>query len=206
MLPTALVVAIALGALAAIGRGRWLLWDEPISRVAVELRRPGVNRVALSISRLGSTPVVLIGGLIGVLLAARRCRSLAVVMLVTVADRPPFEWFVKEATGRQRPPSVDRLVRGTGFAYPSGHVLAAAATWGFVPVIAGLYLKRRWVWWVLTTLALAVIGLVAWSRVWLGVHRTSDVVGALAIAFVALSVAKVAFSRFHERHEPNALA
>ena len=73
-------------------------------------------------------------------------------------------------------------------------------------MIAGLYLKRRWVWWVLTTLALAVIGLVAWSRVWLGVHRTSDVVGALAIAFVALSVAKVAFSRFHERHEPNALA
>ena len=150
---------------------------------------------------MGSTPVVIVGGLAGVVLAARRCRSVAVVMLITVAARPPFEWLVKEAIARPRP-SGARLVPGTGFAYPSGHVLAAAATWGFVPVIAGLYVKRRWVWWALTTLAWAVIGLVAWCRVWLGVHWTSDVIGALAIAFVAMSTAEAASTTGtrHTRH------
>ena len=42
-----------------------------------------------------------------------------------------------------------------------------------------------------------MIGLVAWCRVWLGVHWTSDVVGALAIAFVALSAAHAVIDRSH---------
>ena len=160
--------------------------------------------MALLVSRLGSTPVVIVAGLAGVVLAARRCRTVAVVMLLTVAARPPFEWLVKEAIGRPRP-SGARLVPGTGFSYPSGHVLAAAATWGFIPVIAALYIKRRWIWWALTTLACAVIALVAWSRVWLGVHWTSDVVGALAIAFVALSAAEAAIDHWHQPHTPRTI-
>jgi membrane-associated phospholipid phosphatase len=129
LLPVAVVVAVVLGVLAAIGHGQWLVWDSPITRLSIELRTPGANRVALWVSRLGSTPVVIAGGLAGVVLAARRCHPVAVVMLVTVAARPPFEWLVKEAIARPRPAGA-RLVPGTGFAYPSGHVLAAAATWG----------------------------------------------------------------------------
>jgi undecaprenyl-diphosphatase len=120
-------------------------------------------------------------------------------MLVTVAARPPVEWLLKELVERPRP-SGARLVPGTGFSYPSGHVLAAAATWAFVPVIAGLYIRRRWVWWALTALAWTTIVLVAWSRVWLGVHWTSDVVGSFALAFVALSAAETAIDRIdHHR-------
>jgi hypothetical protein len=59
------------------------------------------------------------------------------------------------------------------------------------------------VWWALTTLAWAAIGLVAWCRVWLGVHWTSDVVGALAIAFVALSTAEAAIDHWHQPHTPH---
>jgi PAP2 superfamily len=120
--------------------------------------------------------VVLSAGIAGIALAARRSRTVAIVMFVVVAARPPFEWLVKEVVARPRP-SGARLVPATGFAYPSGHVLAAAATWGLVPAIAGLYLKRRWVWRSLTAAAWTVIGLIAWCRIWLGVHWTSDVVG-----------------------------
>jgi PAP2 superfamily len=144
----------------------------------------------------GIDPVVIAAGVVGVALAARRCHSVAPVMLATVAARPPLEWLLKEIVQRPRP-SGARLVAGTGFAYPSGHVLAAAATWGFVPLLAGLYIERRWVWWALTTLAWRVIGLVAWSRVWLGVHWTFDVIGGLAIGFVALSLAEHTLDRRH---------
>lgn len=196
LVPAAIAVALMLGAAAAIDGGRLLVWDRPVTDTLVGLRAPGVNRIALWVSRLGSTPVVLAGGIAGVALAARRCRSVAAVMLLTVATRPLFEWLLKALVERPRP-SGNQLVPGTGFAYPSGHVLAAAATWGFVPLIAGLYLKRRWVWWTLATLAWTIIGLVAWSRVWLGVHWTSDIVGALAMAFVALSAAESTIDRRH---------
>lgn len=197
VLAGAVLLAVLLGVGAAIGGGRLLVWDQPITDAVVRLRCPGVDRVALWVSRLGSTPVVLAAGLAGIALAARRCRSVALVMLVTVAIRPPFEWLIKEIVAQPRP-SGARLVPGTGFAYPSGHVLAAAATWGFVPAIAGLYVTRRWVWWTLTGMAYSVIVLIAWCRVWLGVHWTSDVVGSLAIAFVALTAAEAALDR-HQR-------
>jgi diacylglycerol kinase (ATP) len=196
LLVGAAALAVVLGVLAAIDGGRLLVWDRPITDAVVEHRSPGVDRVALWTSRLGSTPVVLMAGAVGVALAARRCRTVALVMFVVVATRPPFEWLVKEIVARPRP-SGARLVPGTGFAYPGGHVLAAAATWGFVPAIAGLYVSRRWLWMTLTVAAWIVIVLVAWCRVWLGVHWTSDVVGSLAIAFVALSLAEAGIYRRH---------
>jgi undecaprenyl-diphosphatase len=201
LLPAALTVVVVLGAVAAVHRGGLLVWDKPITDAFVALRSPWIDRAALWASRLGSTPVVLAAGAAGVALAARRCHSVAIVMLVTVAARPPVEWLLKELVGRPRPAGA-RLVVGTGFSYPSGHVLAAAATWGFVPVIAGLYVHRRWVWWALTTLAWSVIALVAWSRVWLGVHWTSDVVGGLAIALIALSAAETLIERRHRPEQP----
>jgi undecaprenyl-diphosphatase len=201
LLPGAVALVVVLGIAAAVDGGRLLAWDPPVTDAFISLRSSGLDRVALWISRLGSTPVVITAGVVGVALAARRCHSVALVMLVTVAARPPFEWLLKEAVARPRP-SGARLVAATGFAYPSGHVLAAAATWGFVPLIAGLYLKRRWMWWVLTTMAWSVIGLIAWSRVWLGVHWASDVIGGLAIAFVALSLAETVLDRHHHPDTP----
>lgn len=196
LVPAAIATALMFGAAGAVDGGRLLVWDRPITDTLVGLRAAGINRIALWASRLGSTPVVLAGGIAGVALAARRCRSVAAVMLLTVAIRPLLEWLLKALVERPRP-SGNQLVAGTGFAYPSGHVLAAAATWGFVPLIAGLYLKRRWAWWTLTTLAWTIIGLVAWSRVWLGVHWTSDIIGGLAIAFFALSAAESTIERHH---------
>ena len=197
-MPAALVLASLLGALASVRHGALLVWDRPITDVSLALRSPLVDRLALWISRLGSTPVVLGAGAIGVVVTARRCRALALVMLVTIAARPAVEWLLKDLVGRPRPTGA-RLVAGTGFSYPSGHVLAAAVTWGFVPVIAALYIHRRWLWWALTGVAWSAIALVAWSRVWLGVHWTSDVVGGLAIGLLALSAAEMVVDNRHRR-------
>jgi undecaprenyl-diphosphatase len=198
LLVAAGALAVVLGVLAAVDRGRLLVWDRPITDAVIELRSPTVDRVARGVSRLGSTPVVLAAGAAGIALAARRCRTVALVMFVVVAARPPFEWLVKEIVARPRPVGA-RLVTGTGYAYPAGHVLAAAATWGFVPAIAGLYVQRHWVWWTLTGMTCGVLVLVAWCRVWLGVHWASDVVGSLAIALVALAAAEAAIERQHRR-------
>ena len=197
--PVALALVARLGLAAATHGGAALVWDGPLTRASVALRSPAVDRAALWVSRLGSTPVVFAAGAAGIALAARRCRSVALVMLVTITARPLVEWLLKELVARPRPTGA-RLVTGTGFSFPSGHVLAAAATWGFVPLIAALYVRRRWLWWMLTALSGVTIVLIAWSRVWLGVHWTSDVVGSLAFAFGALSVAEAAIDRLDSRH------
>jgi undecaprenyl-diphosphatase len=193
LLPLAVILPLALGVVAAVGGGHLLIWDQPITDAAVAHRTPGLDAVALAVSRLGSWVVVFPVGLALAALASVRSRRLATVMLVTIMARPLVEWTLKEIVARPRPTGA-RLVAGTGFSYPSGHVLAAAATWAFLPPVVALLTRRRAWWWVAVAVSGALVVLVAWSRVWLGVHWTSDVVASLCLAYVALTAIEARLS------------
>jgi membrane-associated phospholipid phosphatase len=189
LVPFAIVLPLVLGVLAMVDRGRLLLWDQPLTSAAVDSRSPLVDDLALAVSRLGAWSVVFPLGAALAFAASRRCSRLAWIIVVTVAARPGIEWLLKDVVERPRPHG-DRLVPGTGFSFPSGHVLAAVATWAFLPAVVALYTRRRELWWASVAVAGSVVGLVAWSRVWLGVHWTSDVVASLALGFLAINLAE----------------
>jgi membrane-associated phospholipid phosphatase len=182
-------VPVLLGMTAMVDGGRLLVWDQPITDLAVAHRTAWLNTVALTASRLGSWVVVYPAAALLALLAAPRCRALTRLIVVVAVSRPALEWVLKEIVGRPRPTGA-RMVPGTGFAYPSGHVLAAVATWGFLPAVVALYTRRRTPRVAAAIVAGVLVAMIAWSRVWLGVHWTSDVVGSLAIGFVALGAAE----------------
>jgi len=186
LLPLAILVPLLLGLAAAVDGGRLLVWDATITDAAIAHRTPWLDAVALTVSRLGSWVVVFPVGIALAAVGSRRSRSLATVILVTIAARPAVEWLLKAMVGRPRP-SGARLVPGSGFSYPSGHVLAAAATWMFLPPVVALFTRNRLMWWSTAGISGALVALVAWSRVWLGVHWTSDVVASLCLSFIALS-------------------
>ena len=200
LLPAALLVPLLLGLAASLDGGRLLLWDAPLTAQAVAHRSAWVDHIALAVSRLGAWPVVYPVGALLAWLASRRSRTLAMIIVVVVASRPAFEWLLKDLVARPRP-AGDRLVAGTGYSFPSGHVLAAAATWAFLPPVLAQYTRSRALWWAAVGVAGSIVGLVAWSRVWLGVHWTSDVVASLAIAFVAFSAAEAHLDRKDRQNE-----
>ena len=185
----AAIVPLILGLAATIDGGRLLVWDAWLTDAAVAHRTAWLDDLALAVSRLGSWAIVFPVAAVLALAAARRSRTLAWVILVTVAARPAVEWLLKDLVARPRPDGA-RLVPGTGYSYPSGHVLAACATWAFLPVVVALYTHRRAIWWASVAAAGSLIALIAWSRVWLGVHWASDVVASLLLAFLALSAAE----------------
>ena len=81
----------------------------------------------------------------------------------------------------------------TGYSFPSGHTQNVAGTFGAI----GAYSKRRW----LSVTAIVIIVLVAFSRMYLGVHTPADVCVSLLIAAVLLAVLYPVFSseeRFHK--------
>jgi undecaprenyl-diphosphatase len=183
ILPAAAVLFVVL----AIGAATESLpWDEPITDAAIEARTPMRNDVARTISRLGSTPVVLTVAATAAAASWRRCRPLAVAIVVLAVARPLLEFVLKELVGRDRPDGA-RLVAGRGKSFPSGHPFATAASWGFIPLVAALYTKRRVLWWSIAVAVWTLAVLVAASRVWLGVHWTSDVVGGLLLAVLGVA-------------------
>ncbi len=188
-----------LALLAAVDGGSVLLtWDEPIQRWVEAERTDGWDTVFRTFSRLGSN--VFVFGVFVVLAAftLRRCRALALALLVAVAARPAFEFVMKELVGRERP-DLEPLVDGVGPSHPSGHVLAAVALWGLLPPIVALVTDRRWIWWSTAVISGVVIVGVAASRVYLGVHWFSDVVQSLLLGVIYLAVVEMVFVRSHER-------
>jgi undecaprenyl-diphosphatase len=194
------VVLLALAFAAALANGQVLLtWDEPIQRWVEARRTAALDDFFLSVSRLGSTiPVLTLGSLL-TLLTWRRCPAVGVAVAAATILRPLLEFTIKASVDRSRP-DLQRLVAGNGPSFPSGHVMASVALWGLLPVIVGLYTKRREIWWASVVIAGTLIAGISASRIYLGVHWFSDVIGGLLVGTFFLVAVDTIFKRTHCRY------
>jgi undecaprenyl-diphosphatase len=191
-------LALAFGA--AVAESQVLLtWDEPIARWVEAHRTAGLDDLFRTFSRLGSTvPVMVVGTVVGIA-AWRRCRAVGVALIVATFSKPLVEALLKAAVDRDRP-DFERLVPGNGPSFPSGHVMAAMALWGLLPLVVSLYTRRRDVWWGSVAVAATIIGGIAASRVYLGVHWFSDVVGGLLAGAIFLLGVQALYDHQHRSH------
>ncbi len=184
---------------AAISKGDLLLtWDEPLERAVDDLRVPWLVSVVKVISSLGGTTVVVAGLVVLLLFVYRRCHSLALVLLAATLARPIVEWGLKSLIDRPRP-SFNQLTGTAGASFPSGHPMAAVALWGLLPPVIALFTHRRFLWWCSVVASAGIIGLVGLSRVYLGVHWLSDVVGAWFLGCLYLLAVEWVLDWHHER-------
>lgn len=137
-----------------------------------------------------------------VLLVARRWRlALGVAVLAAVA--PAITDQLKLVVGRARPVWEDPLGAEPTYSYPSGHATAGLAVYAACGIALALLLRDpRWARAI--AVAATVLGLaVGVSRVVLGVHWPSDVVGGWC---VALAVAAALVALLLPRHPPDDVA
>jgi undecaprenyl-diphosphatase len=188
---------LAVAALVASSR-LLLTWDEPITRFLVEHRTPTLDTFFRSVSRLASTSTILVLGPVLVALTWRRCRAVALAIAVATLARPLLEFTLKELVDRPRP-DLGRLVNGVGPSFPSGHVMAAVALWGLLPIVVGLFTTSRRLWWASVAVSGTIIVGVAASRVYLGVHWFSDACAGLLLGSFFLIGVETVLARIHER-------
>lgn len=150
---------------------------------------PAARAVALVVTDLGS-PVavdVLSGAVCVVLLVLRRWRAAAVVAAARLGELATTS-VLKVAVHRPRPELFPRLTSASGDSFPSGHAAGSAAVYGVIAVVLGIWLTapaRRW----LLAGVVAWVALIATSRVLLGVHYPTDVLGGLAVGALWLGLA-----------------
>ena len=130
---------------------------------------------------LGSTLVLAPLAVVAAAVAWRAGRRDDVLLLVrAVVGAELLVWSLKAIVQRPRPVLPDPLATATSFSFPSGHVTMATAVWGALAlVIARRSTDRRSGVAAFATAGLLVV-IVAFTRMYLGVHFLSDVVaGAL---------------------------
>jgi undecaprenyl-diphosphatase len=194
----ALLAFLAIAAVSASG-SLLLVWDQPIQRAVEASRNATLDSFFLTVSGLAATSAVLVFAPLLFALAWPRCRAVAIAVAAAAVARPLLEFVLKEVVGRARP-DLSRMVNGTGYSFPSGHVMAAVALWGLLPVVVGLYTRRRALWWASVAFAATIILLVAASRVYLGVHWFSDALAGLLLGSFFLLGVEAVLHAAHSRH------
>ncbi len=94
----------------------------------------------------------------------------------------------------QRPrPTEFRIVEETGYSFPSGHSMVSMAFYGYLIYLIYRYIKNKYVKWTLITILSILICLIGISRIYLGVHYTSDVLGGflLSISYLVIYISSI---------------
>lgn len=84
--------------------------------------------------------------------------------------------FLFKTVFRRARPDVLRLVQASGYSFPSGHSMISAAFYGLLIYLCVVFIKPPWSRIVSAVLALLILA-IGVSRIYLGVHYASDVVG-----------------------------
>lgn len=95
--------------------------------------------------------------------------------------------FLKNIIQRPRPNDF-RLISETGYSFPSGHSMISMAFYGFLIYLSIKYLKNKKMKIVLITFLSILIILIGISRIYLGVHYTSDVIAGFMISVCYLII------------------
>ena len=162
--------------------------DEAVLLALQGLRTPGLDRLVFGITALGNVAValpVMCGTFLALLWVHRRPDAVAVAACsVPIA----LGHGLKMVVGRPRPEYAISDVAYTGMSFPSGHALFALLFGSLLIVLAEQMIRplaiRRGVQAAVALLALAM----GTSRVYLGVHWPSDVIGGYLVAAISLVI------------------
>lgn len=176
-------------------------FDSAVRDWVHQFSSPWLTGAAKAASFIGAD--VLVAALIGCLLvfAFLRWRRAALWLTITMAGALVLNLSLKDAFHRQRPAPFFVPLPHT-YSFPSGHALFSFCFYG---VLAGLLAGRikslmaRICIWIVAAVLIAAIGL---SRIYLGVHYPTDVLGGYLAAAVWVS-SMIAFDRLRSGRMQN---
>ncbi len=175
-------------------------FDEAFAAELHEQTTPRGQRVFAAISWLGSTSVLTTVTLVvAAVLLANRTVVLAVGWLGAQAGGALINVALKEAFARARPGLADPWLAESSWSFPSGHAMGTFIACG---VASYLVLRDRRSWRravPVLAVALAWSVVMAFSRLYLGVHFASDVIAGLAAGAAWVGVCVSAMEVVHRR-------
>ena len=184
----------------SVSMGVTLQFDQELrSRVHSTASGP-LTAIAIGASYLGSLKVIIPLSLViiaGLLLVQRRHGAAA--LGAAMAGAILLNWGFKHAFHRIRPqPFIG--IDPESFSFPSGHAFFALCFYGAVLLILRDEIRGVSVWSALAAILIIAIG---WSRIYLGVHYPTDVVGGYFVGVFwlgTLSCIRVFSRDFRSRH------
>ncbi|PID16065.1 phosphatase PAP2 family protein [Sporosarcina sp. P34] len=174
-------------------------FDEPIIDFVQSAESKGLTSLMKLFTTIGSTTSVALLAVLtlGVLLWKKH-RDQAVLFAIALAGTGILNQVLKFIFKRERP-NFHRLIDIGGYSFPSGHTMMAFSLYTILAYIVWRDLKTTGSRIAITILAVFMIIMIAVSRIYLGVHFPSDIVGGLLASSVFLFGVILIYQRFQRQ-------
>lgn len=171
-------------------------FDNQVLQYFIRLRHPMLDTPMLAITLLTDPAVILAAALAAVLtLVFRGYYAAALHIVIATTLSLLTVWLFKSGFDILRPDAVSQPP--SSGAFPSGHTLGATVLLGLLASFAARETQRpkRWRVYLLYSLPIVLVGV---SRVFLGVHWVSDVIGGLLLGLAICGSVRASFSRYDQ--------
>ncbi len=196
LLATILIFAIGLSTLllgALLGGSALAGIDHTVLNALKSLHTPWANHLMLFCTHLADDVVVSILIItVGLFLAMQRHWRTMLYWLAAVAFALLASVALKHGLQIPRPPN--QVPELGAYSFPSGHALRAVVLFGFLAVIIARAMRERWRWLPYSLAGLLII-LVSLSRLYLGVHWLSDILGSITLGISWIAILGIAYYR-----------
>ena len=149
--------------------------------------------IAKFITNFGGAIILI--GLAFMLLIFIKNKKIGVSIISNLAIITLLNQLLKRIVQRPRPTEF-RIVEESGYSFPSGHSMVSMAFYGYLIYLIYKYVKNKYLKWISIILLSILICFIGISRIYLGVHYTSDVLGGFFISISYLIIYISAVNKF----------
>lgn len=166
----------------------FFIFDDTIIHFLQELETPLLTAVFITFTHIGSLIGMFIVFLV-LLYVFRKLNWRAESILLTgvIFATPIMNIILKELMQRPRP-TVHRLIEIGGYSFPSGHTMYAVSLYGITLTLIWFKLKKYSERVFFTIVITFIISMIALSRIYLGVHYPSDIIGGFFASVFIISL------------------
>lgn len=170
-------------------------FDDRVTNYVTSFRTPALNNFFQFVTDLGDVYAYIVATTIAAIFFFFKLKNkkfilqlLGVLILSALANMA-----LKEAFDRARP-TIEHMVVVKTLSYPSGHAMSAMAFYGFLIYLVFRIKMSKFLRLFLTLLFSALIFFIGLSRIYLGVHFPSDVVGGFIAGLIWIAFCVVLFN------------
>ena len=163
------------------------------NKISKYLINEQVTEIMKLITSLGS--VIVVGGVAILSCIIPKNKKISIAILINLTCITISNVVLKQIIHRKRPEGF-RLVDENGYSFPSGHSMVSTAFYGFFIYLIYKYVKNRKLRNTLIIIISVMIFMICFSRIYLGVHYTSDVLAGFLIFISYLIIFIDGFNKY----------
>ncbi len=209
-----LLTTVRLGGLALAAIALWLFayiaeevfehetqgFDASVLLSIRSLHQSWLDPIMVFVTNVGDPRVLLVICVgLSVILVLRHHRAEAMTIAIAGFGALGLNFVLKNLFERARPELWSRIVDVTNYSFPSGHAMLSMVMYGLLGYLLATQFDRWRV--VIATISTLLILLIGFSRLYLGVHWFTDVIGGYAAGLVWLITCILSLEIWRHRHD-----